>query len=138
MNTQRIGTWQELQHDATAIRHEVFVQEQQVPEHIEMDAFDVDCIHAVIYVQGNSAATGRLLPNAHIGRMAVKAAYRGQGLGAQVLLALIDQAKQRGHATVYLSAQWHALPFYEKYGFKAYGEVYLDAGIDHRMMRLDI
>lgn len=135
MNTLRIGSWDELQVHASVVRYEVFVQEQQVPKEVEIDALDPQCIHAVLYVDNQPAATGRLLPNAHIGRMAVRAAQRGQGLGAQVLLALVEQARQRGERAVYLSAQLHALPFYRKYGFEAYGDIYQDAGIDHRMMQ---
>lgn len=137
--TLRLGSWSELKNDASAVRYEVFVQEQRVPLEIEMDELDPDCIHAVVYdAQGDAVATGRLLPSAYIGRMAVKAGCRGQGLGAKVLLALRDAAKDRGDTTVFLSAQLHALPFYSKYGFEAYGDSYEDAGIAHRMMRCDV
>lgn len=135
MKRLRIGSWHELQDHAATVRYEVFVQEQRVPEEQEMDELDPQCVHAVVYVQEQPVATGRLLPNAHIGRMAVRSAYRGQGLGAQVLLALMEQAKLRGDEAVHLSAQLHALPFYSKYGFVAYGDIYQDAGIDHRMMQ---
>ncbi len=134
--TLRLGNWAELEAGASAVRYDVFVQEQNVPLALEMDELDADCLHAVIYnTAGEAVATGRLLPSAHIGRMAVKANCRGQGLGAEVLLALREAAKARGDSTVFLSAQLHAVPFYSKYGFEAYGDVYEDAGITHRMMR---
>ena len=134
-----IGAWSDLKHDATAVRFEVFVQEQQVPAEIELDEFDPHCIHAVVYAPlGEPVATGRLLPNAHIGRMAVKASHRGQGLGGQILTVLMQEAKKRGDSTVFLSAQLQALGFYKTYGFQPFGDIYQDANIDHRMMRCDV
>ncbi|MEZ2720781.1 GNAT family N-acetyltransferase [Paenalcaligenes hominis] len=134
-----VGAWSDLKQDATAVRFEVFVQEQNVPAEIELDEFDPFCIHAVVYGSlGEPVATGRLLPNAHIGRMAVKASYRGQGLGGQVLMTLMQEAKKRGDSTVFLSAQLQALGFYKTFGFQPFGEIYQDANIDHRMMRCDV
>lgn len=134
----KTGDWTTLKADAAGIRYTVFVQEQQVPISIEMDDLDVECQHAVLYVDKKPIATGRLLPNAHIGRMAVLPAYRGSGAGAQVLRALIEIARDRGETAVFLSAQTHALGFYTRYGFSAYGEVYKDADIDHQMMQLHL
>lgn len=135
--TINIGAWAELSTDASAVRYAVFVQEQHVPLSIEMDSQDAVCLHAVVYDHRLPIATGRLLPNAHIGRMAVLADYRGQGVGALVLKALVDLAKKRGDTAVFLSAQLHAMKFYERYGFVPYGEKYLDANIAHRMMRYE-
>jgi predicted GNAT family N-acyltransferase len=66
--------------------------------------------------------------------MAVLAAYRGRGVGSAILLHLMDAARQARVASVTLSAQTHAIPFYERHGFVAHGEIYLDAGIEHRTM----
>lgn len=133
-----ISSWTELKNEAQAIRYEVFVIEQQVPVELEMDDLDEVSEHAVLSLDGQAIATGRLLPNAHIGRMAVLASHRGQGAGGLVLAALLEQAKQREVTTVFLSAQQHAIPFYERYGFVAYGEAYLDADMAHTMMRCDL
>lgn len=135
----KTGSWQGLKKEASAVRYQVFVQEQNVPISIEMDALDIKSEHVVIYdQQGLPIATARLLPDNHIGRMAVLSVYRGQGFGALLLKTLIQIALIRGSKTVFLSAQLHAVSFYAKYGFKAYGKVYEDANIAHRMMRCEL
>jgi predicted GNAT family N-acyltransferase len=85
---------------------------------------------------GRALGTGRLLPDGHIGRMAVLPQARGQGVGAALLRALMQAARDRGEREVALSAQTHAIAFYERFGFVVEGEEYDDAGIPHRMMRL--
>ncbi len=135
----RVDGWEVLKPDASLIRHEVFVVEQQVPESLEMDDMDAHCVHAVAYgAEHVPLATGRLLPDGHIGRMAVRRQARGTGLGGLVLKRLIQAARERGDEEVVLSAQVHALGFYERYGFVAEGDVYLDAGIEHRTMHLTL
>lgn len=134
-----IGTWQDLQAQAGPIRYAVFVEEQGVPADEEWDAFDPPSLHAVLRDDdGTPIATGRLLPDGHIGRMAVVADARGTGAGSAVLAALIECARDEGHRQVRLNAQTHACGFYEKMGFVAHGEVFLDAGIPHVEMSLDL
>lgn len=131
-----IGDWQQCANDATRIRHEVFVEEQQVPLHEEIDGRDVQCVHAVVYAANDEpVATGRLLPDGHIGRMAVRKPYRGRGVGAFLFGRLVDEARRRGHLQVELAAQLHARNFYAAQGFVAEGAVFLDAGIEHVSMR---
>lgn len=86
-------------------------------------------------VDGEVVATGRLLPDGHIGRMAVAAAHRGAGLGGQVLLALMAEAVRLGMAEVCLNAQTHACAFYRRHGFVEDGEVFMEAGLPHISMR---
>lgn len=132
-----LGSWETLAEAATLVRFAVFVDEQQVPAEIELDEFDAVSLHAVVFDEhGDPVATGRLLPDGHIGRMAVMASARGSGVGGMVLQALIEEGRRRGHKALVLSAQTHAIGFYAKYGFVAEGDIYLDAGIDHRDMRL--
>ncbi len=132
----RLGNWESCKQDAINIRHQVFVQEQNVPVEEELDAEDENCIHAVAYDEsGVAVGTGRLLPNAHIGRMAVLAAYRGMGVGTKLLTALVDEARRQRYLEVVLSAQLHAQNFYAAHGFVAEGNVYMDAGIEHVTMR---
>ena len=130
-----LGRWAELEKRATTIRFMVFVQEQQVPAALELDGHDADCIHALIEVDGQAVATGRLSPDGRIGRMAVLASYRGQGLGRSLLAGLLSAADQRGQHETYLHAQMHAIGFYERLGFIAEGPEFDDAGIAHRLMR---
>lgn len=132
----KTGDWATLGRDACRVRHAVFVLEQNVPVDIELDAHDATSIHAVAYDSaGLPVGTGRLLPDAHIGRMAVLRENRGQGVGARVLKALVQEARQQNYPAVILSAQTHALGFYEGHGFTPEGVTYLDAGIEHILMR---
>jgi predicted GNAT family N-acyltransferase len=128
--------WSAAAADARRIRFAVFVDEQGVPAELEMDDMDARCLHALAFEEGGAVGTGRLLPDGHIGRMAVMKAWRGRGVGAALLRGLIDAARERGDAEVRLSAQVHALGFYRAHGFGAYGEVYDEAGIPHQAMRL--
>jgi len=128
--------WAEAELLVMPVRTEVFVVEQGVPAEIERDALDAVCRHAIARdAGGRVVATGRLLPDGHIGRMAVRRAVRGAGVGGAVLQALIDEAARRGLREVALAAQTHALDFYLRHGFEAVGEVFMEAGIPHRAMR---
>ncbi len=131
----KTATWSDDQSTLKAIRFEVFVQEQRVPAEEEIDAHDPVSIHAIAWTDGRAAGCGRLLPDGHIGRMAVRKPYRGVGVGAFVLQHLIERARQRGDREVVLSAQTHAIGFYEKFGFAVEGGEYLDCNIPHRDMR---
>lgn len=121
-----------------ALRHEVFVVGQGVPAELEHDELDATCDHAVAEVDGVVVGTGRLLPTGTIGRMAVAADRRGEGIGAAVLALLEQRARERGHATVSLHAQLHAVEFYAKAGYVPFTDVYLEAGIEHRSMSKEI
>lgn len=118
-----------------ALRLEVFVLGQGVPEDLERDELDAISDHALAEVDGTVVGTGRLLPDGTIGRMAVAAASRGNGIGTAVLARLEERARERGLAVVELHAQLHACVFYERAGYVAFGDVYEEAGIDHRSMR---
>lgn len=118
------------------IRRKVFIEEQRVPEDEEWDADDLSACHFLALDQAGAAlGTARLLADGRIGRMAVLFEARGRGIGAALLAAAEQEAAAQGLAEVYLSAQVQALPFYEKAGYRAYGEVFSDAGIDHLWMR---
>ncbi|MDN7523667.1 GNAT family N-acetyltransferase [Burkholderia orbicola] len=117
------GDWTVLGGDAARIRDAVFVREQQIPPEWELDDDDPLSLHAV--------ATGRLLPSGTIGRVAVLADMRGQGVGSAVLNALLDAARRRGEAVVRLYAQDSAVSFYLRHGFAAVGEPFVEAGVPH-------
>jgi len=128
---------------AWALRRRVFIEEQHVPEEIELDADDARAIHALA-LEGASPASperpvgcGRMLEHGEyvkIGRMAVLAERRGTGVGRRVLEFLIEHARQRGFRCAVLDAQVHAEGFYLKQGFTPVGEVFEEAGIMHRRM----
>ena len=121
-----------------SIREQVFIHEQGVPAELELDAADALSRHVIALARGQGIGTGRLLPDAHIGRMAVIPAWRGKGVGSALLQSLIEIARSLGMRQVILNAQLHALPFYQRHGFRPEGEEFLDAGIAHRRMRRDL
>lgn len=136
MNARIItGDWDSLRDDAQRLRIEVFVIEQGVPVELEWDEADSVSMHAVAYDEdGQPVATGRLLPDGHIGRMAVRQSLRGSGIGSQVLQALLNEARRNGHQELVLHAQVHAQGFYAQHGFVAEGEIFMEAGIEHCRM----
>jgi hypothetical protein len=128
--------WAAARATARPVREEVFVREQGVQLALECDDLDPVSDHALaVDPAGRAIGTGRLLPDGRIGRMAVLADARGQGVGAAILAALTERARARGMSEVLLSAQRHAAPFYARFGFVAEGETYFEAGIPHVRMR---
>ncbi|GGX63384.1 GNAT family N-acetyltransferase [Streptomyces anandii] len=132
-----------------AVRKQVFVAEQGVPEDIEYDAHDAVALHVLAVREGGlPLGTGRLLHGAaaaaktggeagvgSLGRLAVAKEARGLGVGVALVRAIEDAARARGLTAVDLHAQTHALGFYERLGYEAYGPEFPDAGIPHRAMR---
>jgi predicted GNAT family N-acyltransferase len=127
---------------AYAIRRRVFIEEQRVPEEIELDAEDASAFHALAFKDGAPVGTGRMLPHGDgevkIGRMAVLRELRGTGVGREILNFLMDQARADGCRKAVLHAQLTAEGFYLKSGYKQVGEVFEEAGIAHRLMELDL
>jgi predicted GNAT family N-acyltransferase len=132
--------WDAARERALRVRETVFVREQGVPPEIEIDEWDAASDHALACTTDREViGTGRLLPDGHIGRMAVLAEWRGKGVGSALLDALVERARARGIAEVALNAQVHAVPFYRRHGFVEAGEPFMEAGIPHVAMtrRLD-
>lgn len=125
-----------------ALRRTVFIQEQGVSETDEVDDLDGKAVHILATLNGRPVGTARLLPYGDIGkvgRVCVLRDARGTGLGAALMQATVAQFRSMpGIKRVKLGAQLHALAFYERLGFAPYGEVFLDAGIEHRDMVLDL
>ncbi|MDI3403002.1 GNAT family N-acetyltransferase [Streptomyces cavernicola] len=131
------------------VRHEVFVREQGVPVNLEYDAYDEVAVHVLALGRdGAPLGAGRLLHGeaaaakaggdpavGSLGRLAVARAARGLGVGAALVRGIEEAAAGLGLAAVDLHAQTHALAFYERLGYEAYGAEFLDAGIVHRAMR---
>ena len=129
--------WASYRGVLSSIRHTVFVEEQGVPVELELDGEDASARHAAAFSDdGSLVGTGRMLASGKIGRMAVSQAMRRQGIGRALLDALVAEAKRLKLEEVSLGAQLPAVAFYERAGFKAYGDIFFDAGIDHKMMRL--
>ena len=123
---------------AYAIRRRVFIEEQRVPEEIEIDSEDPHAFHALAIADGVAIGCGRMVEHGagevKIGRMAVLQEFRNTGVGAKILRFLIDHARQRGVRKAILHAQLTAEGFYQKEGFTPVGGVFDEAGISHRLM----
>ena len=129
--------WEQAQPVAGPLRFAIFVGEQNVPSGIELDDLDASCVHAVAYdVDGKAIGTGRLLPDGHIGRMAVLREWRGMGVGAALLHAMLQLARNKRIPEARLNAQTHAAGFYARFGFLRIGPEFLEAGIPHVEMSL--
>lgn len=133
---------------ALAVRRDVFVAEQGVPAELEMDDLDASAEHFVAYDDEVAVGAGRLVvepagfegtdpalgPVGHLGRLAVRPEARGSSLGVALVHAIEARAAECGLRVVALSSQTHALGFYERLGYAAYGEIFDDAGLPHRWM----
>lgn len=126
-------------HDAarlSTVRRVVFIEEQGVPEEMEWDAEDATAVHFLaLTLDGRPVGCARLLPDGHIGRMAVLADWRGLGVGSALLAAAVRTARSAGAALIKLSAQTHAVRFYLQAGFTIVGDPYQEAGIPHVSMQ---
>jgi predicted GNAT family N-acyltransferase len=131
----RLADWHTDQAELKSVRYEVFCVEQSVPESLEWDDIDPQCGHVLAEDDaGRAIGCGRLLPDGHIGRVAVRLEWRGQRVGSALLERLIALAHERGDTKVMLNAQTHAMPFYARYGFAPVGEPFDEAGIPHQAM----
>jgi len=124
-----------------AVRHQVFVVEQKVPAELEYDEHDepdAKAVHVLAVGPDGPLGAGRLIPGdagaGILGRLAVARAARGLGIGVALVRAIEDEARRLGLSVVELHAQTHALGFYERLGYVAYGPEYEEAGIAHRSM----
>ena len=137
--TVRLANWQDDGPALRAIREMVFVHEQHVSVELEWDEFDASCLHILaVDSAGNPIGTARLLPDSHIGRMAVLKEWRGRGVGNMLLLRLLEEAKKRHLRLAIVNAQTYAAGFYTRSGFRTAGEEFIDAGIPHVRMVLQL
>ena len=131
--------WQTSQNALRQIRHKVFVEEQQVPQELDVDGLDPSATHWLAFnAKGQPVGTARLTADGHLGRLAVLKPYRNLGVGSAIMRQIIRFAAQQGIGTLALDAQVHAVPFYQGLGFAVSGKEYREAGIPHVAMNLDI
>ena len=131
--------WESHKADLLMVRHAVFVEEQGVPIELEHDEEDARSLHLMVTdAEDTAIATARMLPGGYIGRMAVLASWRDNGIGTAMLRELLRIAAARGIPSLRLNAQCEAESFYRRLGFKPEGEVFEEAGIDHRHMILHL
>ena len=137
--TVRVADWQIDNSAVRSIRETVFIQEQHVPVELEWDQFDVDCLHLLaLDATTRPIGTARLLQDGHIGRMAVLKEWRRCGVGTALLKHLLSEAKKRGLVVTIVNAQTYAVDFYARFGFQSEGDEFLDAGIPHVQMILQL
>jgi predicted GNAT family N-acyltransferase len=127
----RLADWKKDHAALRRIREAVFIAEQAVPPELEWDADDATAVHFLALEGEYPMGTARLLPDGHIGRVAVLKDWRGLKVGDKLLRAVIEEAEKRGLKQQMLSAQVHAHAFYERFGFEVVSGEFLDAGIPH-------
>lgn len=131
----------EADHEAIRrIRYAVFVGEQRIPAHLELDERDLECLHVLAFVDGEPVGTGRLdtAQGGKIGRVAVLARVRRLGVGRAVMETLAGIAAARGLSRLWCHAQVEAAPFYERLGFHVVGDTFIEAGIPHVRMETEL
>ncbi len=134
----RMADWLVDGAEVKAIREMVFIHEQQVPVELEWDGLDADCIHVLAFSGEKPIGTARLQLNGHVGRMAVLKHWRNKGVGSAMLQRLLIEIHNRGIQYAVLNAQITAADFYRRFGFKAEGEEFMDVGIPHVRMVLEV
>ena len=127
-------SWNKYKDELYSLRRTVFIEEQNVPEEEEIDEFDPLSVHVLAKTGDQYIGTGRILPEGHIGRIAVLKDYRGLNIGSKIMLKLIEIAKSMNIKKIELSAQVQAVEFYKKLGFYEVGHIYMEAGIEHIKM----
>lgn len=127
----RIADWNKDNADLRRIRKRVFIDEQGVTPEQEWDSLDADAIHFLAEEEDFAVGTARLLPDGCIGRVSVLKEWRGLKVGEALMQAAIAEAERRGLKQQTLTAQVHASRFYERLGFRAVSEEFIEAGIPH-------
>ncbi len=134
--TVSVVSWSDKQAELFSVRQAVFIEEQNVPESIEVDDRDSECRHVLACDRaGVPVGTARIDTDGKIGRMAVLREYRGLGVGRRMLCAIMDYGRTNGITDFHLSSQISAVGFYEKMGFEPFGGEFMEAGIRHVNMK---
>jgi predicted GNAT family N-acyltransferase len=119
------------------VREQVFIREQQYPAETEWESCEMQAIHLLaLDTENKPIGNIRLLPDGEIGRVAVMLGWRKQGVGSALMTKVLAIAQARVYPKIFLHAQTHAIPFYQKFGFSVYGEIFEDAKIPHQKMFL--
>ena len=131
-------SWHDAETHLRAVRTPVFIVEQFVAPEFEWDELDASAVHVLAMLDNEPIACLRIIDYHKIGRMAVLKEWRGMGLGAALLLEAVKICQAHGSKQIYLSAQTHAIGFYQGCGFKVTSEVYQDVHIPHVDMQLEL
>ncbi|MBI5430036.1 MAG: GNAT family N-acetyltransferase [Nitrosomonadales bacterium] len=137
--TVSLVCWHDGEPLLRSIREAVFIREQGVPAEMEWDGLDEGCRHALaLSHSGGAIGCGRMLSDGHIGRIAVLPQWRKQKVGTAIMEALLDYARAHDYKQVNVDAQTYAVPFYRRFSFVEQGDVFMDAGLPHIRMRLEL
>jgi predicted GNAT family N-acyltransferase len=137
--TVSLVSWHDGEPLLKLIREAVFVREQGVPAELEWDGLDEGCRHALaLSHQGDAIGCGRMFANGHIGRIAVLLLWRKKKVGTAIMEAFLDYARTHDYKQVDVDAQTHALPFYRSFGFAEQGKEFMDAGLPHIKMTMQL
>ncbi|MEI2665021.1 GNAT family N-acetyltransferase [Rossellomorea sp. LJF3] len=140
MNVEVAKTEDQIQ-EVFHIRKTVFVEEQQVPLEEEIDEYENDSTHFVLYEDNKAVGAGRfriLVGVGKVERICVLKSIRGKGAGRKLMLAIEEYAKRQPLSQLKLNAQTYAIPFYEGLGYQVTSDEFLDAGIPHKTMKKTI
>ncbi len=131
----RLAGWEQDSTAIRAVRNAVFSVEQGISEILDFDGRDRECVHVLAQVgEGEIIGTARMLPDGHVGRIAVHKQWRGRGVGTRLVEHLTKVARERGIAEIHLHSQVQAAEFYSRLGFEARGDRFMEAGIEHVLM----
>lgn len=130
--------WGKGQTVLSMIRRRVFVDEQGIPETVELDGLDATAHHYVAIVDKKPVGTARRLADGRVGRMAVLSAYRNAGVGSALVQYVVEDARKSGLPKLYLHAQESAIAFYARHGFASHGDFFDEAGIMHQAMDMTL
>lgn len=131
----RLAAWETDSAAIRAVRNTVFSVEQGIPETLDFDGRDHECVHVLARLgDGECIGTARMLPDGHVGRIAVHREWRGKGVGTRLVEHLSEVARERGFTEIHLHSQVQAAGFYSRLEFEARGDTFMEAGIEHVLM----
>lgn len=133
----KIALTEKEQNDAYLVRKVVFVEEQNVPLEEEIDQYEQDSTHFVVYDQHDPIAAGRFRiidGYGKVERICVLSSYRSKGVGKLLMDMIESVSSDKGISKLKLNAQTHAIPFYERLNYHVVSDEFMDAGIPHRTM----
>ena len=127
--------WEAESSAIRSVRNTVFSDEQGISEALDFDGRDHECVQVLARLgDGEAVGTARMLPDGHVGRIAVHARWRGQGVGTRLVECLTEVARERGFTEIYLHSQAQAASFYTRLGYETRGDTFMEAGIEHVLM----
>jgi len=130
-----LADWETDSAAIRAVRNTVFSDEQGISEALDFDGRDNECVQVLARVgDGEIVGTARMLPDGHVGRIAVHERWRGRGVGTRLVECLTEVARDRGFTEIYLHSQAQAADFYTRLGYETRGDTFMEAGIEHVLM----